>query len=45
MNKLTNFNFELDNIPLGTFWNALDDDEAPNRYQYEMIITKFLGQK
>lgn len=44
MNNIKNADFDFDAIPLGTFWNILAD-EAPNCYQYEMIITKFLSKK
>ena len=44
MNMLANFDLDFDTIPLGNFWNTLAG-EAPNCYQYEMIITKFLSQK
>lgn len=31
---------DFETIPLGTFWNNLNN-EAPNRYEYEAMLTKF----
>lgn len=44
MKNITNLDFDFEAIPLGTFWNSLAN-EAPNCYQYEMLVAQFLRRR